>query len=131
MECNEGNSDHGAKRECQPSRLGFFHLRHLGEPAGDLICLRSDRVYTVGRGRRHCDLVLLHRCISRNRHCQSFLDGSDRKLRLNDGFLFPRRSHIREIRRGFQAGSQCSNARVSLNGVFVNGRRVRQGAVAE
>ncbi|CAL9058407.1 unnamed protein product [Musa banksii] len=84
--------------------------------AGDLICLRSDRVYTVGRRRRHCDLVLLHRCIS-NRHCQIFLDGSDRKLRLIDGFLFPRRSHIREIRRGFQAVRQCSNARVFLNGV--------------
>ncbi|KAJ8478713.1 hypothetical protein OPV22_022440 [Ensete ventricosum] len=130
MECNESNSDHGAKRDCQPSSLGFVHLRPLGEPAGDLICLRSDRVYTVGRGRRHCDLVLLHPCIS-NRHCQLFLDGSDRKLRLIDGFLFTRRSHIRDIRRGFQAGSQCSNARVSLNGVFVNGRRVRQGAVAE
>ncbi|XP_064942713.1 uncharacterized protein LOC135624700 isoform X5 [Musa acuminata AAA Group] len=130
MECNERNSDHGATRESQPSSLGFVHLRPLGEPAGDLMCLRSDRVYTVGRGRRYCDLVLLQRCIS-NRHCQIFLDGSDRKLRLIDGFLFPRRSHICEISRGFQAGRQCSNARVSLNGVFVNGRRVQQGAVAE
>ncbi|URE48254.1 Tyrosyl-DNA phosphodiesterase [Musa troglodytarum] len=130
MDCGERNSDRGRKRESHPSSFGFVHLRPLGEPAGDLICLRSDRVYTVGRGRRHCDLVLLHRCIS-NRHCQIFLDGSDRKLRLIDGFLFPRRSHIREIRRGFQVGRQCANARVSLNGVFVNGHRVRRGVVAE
>ncbi|XP_074560817.1 uncharacterized protein LOC141817006, partial [Curcuma longa] len=122
--------DDRAVEEPQLSDLGFAYLRPVGAVTGDLVCLRSDRVYTVGRRRRHCDLVLPDRCIS-NRHCQVFLDGDYRKLRLLDGFLLPRRSHLREIRRGFRSGSYFSGSRVSRNGVFVNGRRVRQGAVAE
>lgn len=129
MELDEKKDDR-AVEEPQLSDLGFAYLRPVGAVTGDLVCLRSDRVYTVGRRRRHCDLVLPDRCIS-NRHCQVFLDGAYRKLRLLDGFLLTSCSHLREIRRGFRSGSCCSGSRVSRNGVFVNGRKVRQGAVAE
>ncbi|XP_042388370.1 uncharacterized protein LOC121980412 isoform X1 [Zingiber officinale] len=129
MELNEKKDD-PAVEEPKLSDLGFAYLRPVGAVTGDLVCLRSDRVYTVGRRRRHCDLVLPDRCIS-NRHCQVFLDGAYRKLRLLDGFLLPRRSHLREIRRGFRSETCCTGSRVSRNGVFVNGRRVRRGAVAE
>ncbi|XP_042393128.1 uncharacterized protein LOC121984314 isoform X3 [Zingiber officinale] len=129
MELNEKKDD-PAVEEPKLSDLGFAYLRPVGAVNGDLVCLRSDRVYTVGRRRRHCDLVLPDRCIS-NRHCQVFLDGAYRKLRLLDGFLLPRRSHLREIRRGFRSETCCTGSRVSRNGVFVNGRRVRRGAVAE
>ncbi|XP_020111151.1 uncharacterized protein LOC109726127 [Ananas comosus] len=99
-------------------RLGFFHLRLLfrsGHGDGDeLLFLRSDRVYTLGRDRRRCDIVLGGRRVSR-RHCRVLLDGSDRKLRLFDGCD--------------RSGSR--QARVSSNGVFVNGRRLRGGVAAE
>ncbi|XP_038972570.1 uncharacterized protein LOC103712405 isoform X2 [Phoenix dactylifera] len=113
--------------------LGFFHLRPLTggpDPPRELICRRSDRVYIAGRERRRCEIVLRHRCISR-RHCQFFLDGSDRKLQLMDGFFLTDTSDLDEIRRRFRSAGEGLASRVSLNGVFINGRRLPKGIAAE
>ncbi|KAG1331657.1 putative Forkhead-associated (FHA) domain [Cocos nucifera] len=113
--------------------LGFFHLRSLSggpDPLRELICLRSDRVYTAGRESRRCEIVFRHRCISR-RHCQFFLDGSDRKLRLIDGFFLTDTSDLDEIRRRFRSAGEGLASRVSLNGVFINGRRLPKGIAVE
>lgn len=90
---------------------GFFLLRLLSDGA-DLFSLLPDRIYTVGRDKRRCDIIVVDgsRCVSRM-HCQIFLDGSNGKLRLVDGFFL--------------------QARPSLNGVFLNGRRLRRGATKE
>ncbi|XP_010942389.1 uncharacterized protein [Elaeis guineensis] len=113
--------------------LGFFHLRSLSggpDPPRELICLRSDRVYTAGRESRRCGIVFRHRCISR-RHCQFFLDGSDRKLRLIDGFFLTDTSDLDETRRRFRSAGHGLASRVSLNGVFINGRRLPKGIAVE
>ncbi|XP_020599057.1 uncharacterized protein LOC110038531 isoform X2 [Phalaenopsis equestris] len=117
------------------SKLGFFYLRLLSGGTGErqqqqLICLRSDRLYTIGRKRRHCQIVFDHSCISR-RHCQIFLDGVERSLRLVDGFFLSRDSDLREIRRRLRSECQDLGCRVSLNGIFVNRRKLHGGAVAE
>ncbi|KAL0921102.1 hypothetical protein M5K25_008138 [Dendrobium thyrsiflorum] len=115
------------------SKLGFFYLRLLSGSIREqqqLICLRSDRLYTIGRKRRHCQIVFDHCCISRH-HCQIFLDGADRSLRLVDGFLLSRDFDLEEIRRRLRSERQVLGFRVSLNGVFVNRRKLLGGAVAE
>ncbi|PKA65403.1 tyrosyl-DNA phosphodiesterase 1 [Apostasia shenzhenica] len=113
--------------------MGFCYLRPLGSGAGErqqLTCLISDRLYTVGRKRRHCQIKFNHCCVSR-RHCQIFLDGDDRKLRLVDGFLFSRASRLEEVRRTFRSESECLGFKVSQNGVYLNGQRLRRGIVAD
>lgn len=114
-------------------KLGFFHLRPLSggrDQPRDLICLRSDRVYTAGRDSCRCEIVLDDRRISR-RHCQFFLDGSDCKLRLIDGFFLTGASDLDEIRRRFRSPGEGLESRFSLNGVFVNSRRLPKGIAAE
>ncbi|KAJ4762189.1 forkhead-associated domain-containing protein / FHA domain-containing protein [Rhynchospora pubera] len=104
--------------------VGFFYLRLLGNDLNKLLCLRSDRVYTIGRNPKHCKIVIDSPAISR-RHCQILLSRSDCKLRLIDGsFESPRCDPSR-------IGSKCKVCRVSSNGVFVNGRRLPRGVVAE
>ncbi|XP_039125962.1 uncharacterized protein LOC120261995 isoform X2 [Dioscorea cayenensis subsp. rotundata] len=90
---------------------GFFLLRLLSDGA-DLFSLLPDRIYTVGRDKRRCDIIVVdgRRCVSRM-HCQVFFDGSNGKLRLVDGFFL--------------------QARPSVNGVFLNGRRLRRGATKD
>lgn len=109
----------------------FFHLRPL-DPTRDrrTIRLASDRVYTVGRKRRHCDIVFDSRFVSK-RHCQIFLDGVDLELRLIDGFFSSPSSDLDEIRRRFRSETGGFESRVSSNGVFVNKRRVKRGSVVE
>lgn len=114
------------------SNLGFFYIRLLGGGIGEqqLICLRSDRLYTIGRKRRHCQIVFEHCCISR-RHCQIFLDSAERRLRLVDGFFLSRYSDLGEIKRRLRSERQALGFRVSLNGLFVNRRKLLGGSVAE
>ncbi|KAK1295482.1 hypothetical protein QJS10_CPA16g00745 [Acorus calamus] len=120
------------KRQRLVSGSGFFHLRSIvpsdaSDPSLRLIRLRSDRLYTFGRKRKSCDVVFDDRRVSR-RHCQVFLDGSDRRLLVMDGSDVTSCSEPDEICKRFREGSRV---RVSLNGVFVNGRRLQRGAVAE
>ncbi|XP_020680271.1 uncharacterized protein LOC110097942 [Dendrobium catenatum] len=137
--CSRGEEQAGllpssSSRKTIPfSKLGFFYLRLLSGSICEqqqLICLRSDRLYTIGRTRRHCQIVFDHCCISR-RHCQIFFDGADRRLRLVDGFLLSRDFDLEEIRRRLRSERQVLGFRVSLNGVFVNRRKLLGGAVAE
>lgn len=121
------------KQRLTITELGFFHLRSLSggpDPPCELIYLRSDRVYTAGRESRRCEIVLRHRWISR-RHCQFFLDGSDRKLRFIDGFFLTDTSDLDDIRRRFRSAGEGLASRVSLNGVFINGRRLPKGIAVE
>ncbi|XP_078154875.1 forkhead-associated domain-containing protein / FHA domain-containing protein isoform X3 [Carex rostrata] len=116
-----------SEREDQKSTLlnvGFFYLRLVGNPLNELLCLRSDRVYTIGRNPKHCKIVLNSPAISR-RHCQILLSRSDCKLRLIDGSFLSAQSDPSRV------GSKCKVCRVSSNGVFVNGRRLPRGVVAE
>ncbi|XP_073005760.1 uncharacterized protein [Typha latifolia] len=115
-------------------KLGFFHLRLLDggtDRSRRIVVLRSDRLYTIGRNRRRCEIVLGGSCVSR-RHCQIFLDGSDHRLRLLDGFFPSQSCDTEDIRQRFRS-AVClgSSPRVSLNGVIVNGRRLRRTIVAE
>lgn len=119
--------ERGSEREDGRStslNVGFFYLRLLGDQLNELVCLRSDRVYTVGRNRKHCKIVLDSPAISR-RHCQILLTKSDCKLRLIDGSFLSTNSDPSHV------GSKCKVCRVSSNGVFVNGRRLPRGVVAE
>lgn len=77
----------------------------------------------------HCQIVFDHCCISR-RHCQIFLDGVDRRLRLVDGFFLYRDSDLGEVRRRLRSERRPLGFRVSLNGVYVNRRKLQEGAVA-
>ncbi|KAG0495146.1 hypothetical protein HPP92_006140 [Vanilla planifolia] len=114
------------------SILGFFYLRLLGRGTDEgqrLICLRSDRLYTVGRKRKHCEIVFDHCCISR-RHCQLFLDSKDQRLKLFHGFFLSLAPNLGEVRRRFECERQGLGFGVSLNGVSINGRKLKRGTIA-
>eukprot|EP00268_Persea_americana_P060083 TRINITY_DN7442_c0_g1_i4.p1 TRINITY_DN7442_c0_g1~~TRINITY_DN7442_c0_g1_i4.p1 ORF type:complete len:1133 (-),score=212.53 TRINITY_DN7442_c0_g1_i4:276-3674(-) len=116
------------------SRTGFLYLRSLDSPfihSGTnslckLICLRSDRLYTLGRKNRLCEFLFDDSRVS-NRHCQIFFDGFERRVFIVDGFFLS--SDIDQIRRRFRCGSQGMETSASLNGVFVNGIRIQSGSV--
>lgn len=118
------------------SRTGFLYLRSLDSPfihsntksLCKLICLRSDRLYTFGRENRFCEFVFDDSHVSK-RHCQIFFDGFERKVFIGDGFFLS--SDIDEIRRRFRCGSQWMETSASLNGVFVNGIRIRSGCAVD
>ncbi|KAJ0988696.1 hypothetical protein J5N97_007052 [Dioscorea zingiberensis] len=97
-----------SNRNERSSRSAAFALLRSLSGGSDLISILPDRIYSVGRDKRRCDIIVLDagRCVSRM-HCQIILDGSDGKLRLVDGFFL--------------------QTRPSLNGVFINGRRLRRG----
>lgn len=116
--------------------LGSAHLQALGSesqmittsvtisPNGNIRFL-SDRVYTVGRKKSSCDIVLNGNITIVSRvHCQFLLHGHSCKLLLTDGL--------------FQDGVSTASKRnvgtsnkYSMNGVFVNGQRISRGTVHE
>ncbi|PIA40684.1 hypothetical protein AQUCO_02400029v1 [Aquilegia coerulea] len=99
---------------------GLLYLRSIDTPfissttTTNLICLRSDRLYTIGRKHCYCNLVFDDPRVSK-RHCQIFFDACQHKFQ--------------------ETGDEEEEARVrvkpSLNGVFVNGLRVGKGKVVE
>ncbi|XP_077212340.1 forkhead-associated domain-containing protein / FHA domain-containing protein [Tasmannia lanceolata] len=119
------------------TKSGFFYLRSLGSPMilsstnslCRLICLRSDRVYSIGRKKKLCEVVFEDRRVSK-RHCQILFDGLKRKFFIVDGFFPSDSFHLDEIRRKF---GYHSNFKVegSLNGLFVNGFRLKRGVITE
>jgi FHA domain len=120
--------ERGPEREDQGStslNVGFCYLRLIGvKKINELVCLRTDRVYTIGRNPKHCKIVLDCPAVSR-RHCQILLSRSDCKLRLIDGSFYSVYSSPS------RTSSKYKICRVSSNGVFVNGRRLTYGVVSE
>ncbi|XP_042501637.1 uncharacterized protein LOC122079325 isoform X4 [Macadamia integrifolia] len=129
-------------------KAGFFYLKSIhGVPLlssttaspCQSICLRSDRIYTIGRQRQSCEIVFQDPRISR-RHCQIFFDASARKIFILDGCFSPSTSSTLdpdEVRRRFRfvlegkRAPDCFTVAASSNGVFVNGLRLSQGSVME
>lgn len=124
--------------------LQFFHVP-LVSPAGltvNVIRLEPGRPYTFGRSRTHsdCDFFFNDRRVSKQ-HCQILFDSVHRKIYILDGALFGiRTSVVAEFRRrlicydqleGEDKESVDSSIKVSLNGVFVNGIKVKRGMVKE
>ncbi|KAK1567940.1 hypothetical protein Q3G72_018400 [Acer saccharum] len=131
-------------------RIQNLHLPLISTATGsplDSLSLQPDRPYTVGRTNSSCDFIFNSRLVSKQ-HCQILFDSFERKLYIIDGtFLLPDFSCIvNEFRRkrllsngklleeeeeeedGIEG---FSRVRVSLNGVFVNGVRVKKGKVKE
>ncbi|KAJ0233830.1 Forkhead-associated domain-containing protein / FHA domain-containing protein [Hirschfeldia incana] len=93
----------------------------------------SDRLYTIGRSidNGSCDFVLDHGGISRN-HCQVLFDSQSSKLYIFDGVFS---QNFDEFRKRLISVDKVEKEglrfRVSLNGVYVNRVRVREGRVQE
>ncbi|XP_024173194.1 uncharacterized protein LOC112179103 isoform X1 [Rosa chinensis] len=108
----------------------LLELKHLDVPLTssatdspvNFIRLHPDRPYTIGRSPRRCDFVFADRRVG-SRHCQVFYDFLNRKLCVVDGALVS----ISQ----FKSRSGGGVGRASLNGVFVNGIRVRGGEAVE
>ncbi|KAJ0052198.1 hypothetical protein Pint_01320 [Pistacia integerrima] len=107
------------------------------------LSLQPDRPYTIGRTSRNCDFTFNSRLVSKQ-HCQILFDSIERKIYILDGtFLLSdfscvvnefrsRRLHnCNELLEEKEEIGGFSRVRVSLNGVFVNGVRVRKGMVRE
>ncbi|KAF6163787.1 hypothetical protein GIB67_012146 [Kingdonia uniflora] len=93
------------------------------------ICLKSDRIYTIGRNRRYCHFLVEDPRVS-ERHCQVFLDSFQRKIFILDGFVLASTGDFNEIKRKFH-NQEGLDVKASLNGVYVNGCRIREGKVVE
>ncbi|KAE8126206.1 hypothetical protein FH972_020945 [Carpinus fangiana] len=118
-------------------------LKRLDVPlVATTIRLERDQPYTIGRSGRLCQLVFDDRRVSKQ-HCQILFDASLRKLYLLDGSFSFSPTTSSSGGSCFLA-NQCGNrfvpipsdnpdarVRASLNGVFVNGVRIRKGLVME
>ncbi|XVE63807.1 hypothetical protein DITRI_Ditri07aG0050100 [Diplodiscus trichospermus] len=113
-----------------------------GSPVNSL-CLEPNRHYTIGRAKDSCDLTFSSRFVSKQ-HCQILYANVDRKIFILDGavLLDEFSSIFSEFRRRFLLSADeleekeeevldVSRVRVSLNGVYVNGVRVKRGGVRE
>ncbi|CAN6470465.1 unnamed protein product [Victoria cruziana] len=95
------------------------------------VCLNADRVYTFGRGKRCCDFCFRDRRVSR-RHCQVLFDSYERKVLIIDGSLGScSELETDKMRERFGREGDCSARRVnrSLNGVYVNGSKLKGRAI--
>ncbi|KAF8378101.1 hypothetical protein HHK36_029437 [Tetracentron sinense] len=123
---------------------GHLYLKSIGVPLISSstgspcksICLRSDRLYTIGRKNWCCDFFFEDRRVSKQ-HCQIFFDGFERRIFILDGFFLHSGCHLDEIRRMFRYGlegietKECFSIDASSNGVFVNGFRLGKGTLME
>jgi hypothetical protein len=128
--CISTPSKKKTSRKVVAALVDFQHLDV--PPIATTIRLEPDQPYTIGRSARLCQLVFDDRRVSKQ-HCQILFDASLRKLYLLDGaFSF---TPITSSSGSCCLANQCRNpeARVeaSLNGVFVNGVRIRKGLVTE
>ncbi|GKV17466.1 hypothetical protein SLEP1_g27975 [Rubroshorea leprosula] len=103
--------------------------------------LEPDRPYTIGRTHQSCDFLFDNRFVSKQ-HCQILFDGVGRKILISDGAIllrgvssvvdeFRKRICENELEEKKGEGVGCCRFRVSLNGVYVNGVRLRKGMVKE
>ncbi|KAJ7945195.1 Tyrosyl-DNA phosphodiesterase [Quillaja saponaria] len=86
------------------------------------IHLQPDRPYTIGRSTRYCQFVFHDRRVSKQ-HCQILFDGSLHKIYILDGTL-----SFNDSSSFFVHGSRN---RLSTNGVFVDGVRIKKGMAVE
>lgn len=125
-----------------------FDIPLLSSSTGSPInsfCLEPDRHFTIGRANDSCDLTFYNRFVSKQ-HCQILYDSVARKIFILDGavLLDDYSFVVGEFRRRFLLSDDeleekekedevlgLSRVRVSLNGVFVNGIRVKRGLVRE
>ncbi|XP_038709596.1 uncharacterized protein LOC120004342 isoform X2 [Tripterygium wilfordii] len=103
----------------------------------DLLLLEPGRPCTIGRSKRNCQLIVEDHRVSKQ-HCQIFFDSVDRKIYIIDGAILShtfsdfidvfrkRLLYCKELEEKEEILEQFK-ARASLNGVFVNGVRVRKG----
>ncbi|XP_052181548.1 uncharacterized protein LOC127794478 isoform X2 [Diospyros lotus] len=122
-----GDSSPLPRKKSRPllANTATIDIQPLGPPlvsgttgsSSELIRLEPYQPHTIGRSPRRCDSVFQDRRVSR-RHCRILFDAVDRKIRIADGVY------------GFDSTS-FSRARVSMNGVFVNGIRIARGEFVE
>lgn len=123
-------------------RLQILHLPLVSTATGspvDSLTLEPDRPYSIGRASINCDFTFDNHLVSRQ-HCQILFDSSERKIYVLDGtFLLPAFSSVvNEFRKkrdklleDDEEDEGFSRVMVSLNGVFVNGIRLKSGIVRE
>ncbi|PON71257.1 Tyrosyl-DNA phosphodiesterase I [Parasponia andersonii] len=115
--------DRHCRKKCRRS-IVLVELKHFDLPLlstttaspADVIRLLPYRPYSIGRSPRHSDFLFHDRRVGR-RHCQIFFDPLLRKLYLLDA--------------GFDSDNAALQVRASLNGVFVNGFRIKSGMALE
>ncbi|KAJ0923705.1 putative phosphodiesterase I [Helianthus annuus] len=120
------NSDHPLQINTKRPKFtvnctASIHINTFGTPLiskttgspTDLIRLEPNKPCTIGRDPRRCEFVYDHKQVSKQ-HCQIYFDANNKKVCVVDGVM-----------------CFTSSARVSLNGVFVDGVRVGNGEVKE
>ncbi|CAM6050039.1 unnamed protein product [Sphagnum compactum] len=95
--------------------------------------LRPGKFYTIGRSRSSCDVIFHDNRVSRQ-HCQVFLEPGSQKLYLLDGApsRFPNDDaaiqNPQKASHHLLKSSSSKRVESSLNGIFLNGQRVEDGA---
>ncbi|KAF5184500.1 forkhead-associated domain-containing protein / FHA domain-containing protein [Thalictrum thalictroides] len=142
QQAEEDFFDDNKRQRRTTTKVGLLYLRSLDAPfissttsTTNLFCLRSDRLYTIGRKHCYCNVVFDDPRVSK-RHCQIFFDACERKVFILDGFFLHFNSNdLNEVRKKlFQFQETCNEeegVRPSLNGVFVNDIRVGKGKFVE
>ncbi|XP_007038197.2 PREDICTED: uncharacterized protein LOC18605236 [Theobroma cacao] len=151
----EENSHFPRKKPKTLNKSAFIELKSFDLPLVStttgspiyLLRLESDRPYIIGRANSSCDFTFDSRFVSKQ-HCQILYDSVDRKIFILDGtiLLDDLSFFVSEFRRRFLLSDDeledkekeketeilgFSRVRVSLNGVYVNGVRVKRGMVRE
>ncbi|BFG32173.1 hypothetical protein CerSpe_184460 [Prunus speciosa] len=130
VEISENRLFHSKRPRSPLGSTVLVEVKHLDVPltspsTGSLvnsIRLHPDRPYTIGRSTNRCHFVFADRRVGKQ-HCQIIFDSLNRKLYIVDGTLISGPQ--------FRPGECCSVVKASLNGVFVNGIRVREDVAVE
>ncbi|KAJ8772407.1 hypothetical protein K2173_027584 [Erythroxylum novogranatense] len=122
------------------SHSAIVHIHNLDVPLVspttgsplDSIHLEPDRPYTLGRAARDCDFRFNDRRVSRT-HCQVLFDSVDRRVYVVDGTmsLLGGDDVVSEFKKRLVSCDELDSVKPSLNGLFVNGVRVKRGLAKE
>ncbi|XP_057791471.1 uncharacterized protein LOC131008566 [Salvia miltiorrhiza] len=104
-------------------RVAILHIKTLNLPLisssttqfCESLVLEPFKPYTIGRRLELCDFIFTDGRVSK-RHCQLYFDSLEKKIYLSDGFV-PGCT-------GSNGSFSSFSAKISTNGVFVNGSRI-------
>ncbi|CAK9221758.1 unnamed protein product [Sphagnum troendelagicum] len=135
----ELENQNGGKRSYSLMALSAPMFFSKDERACQRLELRPGKFYTIGRSRSSCDVIFHDNRVSRQ-HCQVFLEPGSQKLYLLDGApsrlrtraetkrLQESRSDDKTASHHLLKSSSSKRVKSSLNGIFLNGQRVEDGA---
>ncbi|CAK9254243.1 unnamed protein product [Sphagnum jensenii] len=123
----ERENQNGGKRSYSLMALSAPMFFSKDERACQRLELRPGKFYTIGRSRSSCDVIFHDNRVSRQ-HCQVFLEPGSQKLYLLDGAPSRLRTKRLQESRSDDKSSSSKRVKPSLNGIFLNGQRVEDGA---